>query len=440
MSETEKKINLEQKEIKTIKRNKRKKTAFKISKYILFFILLFTVTTTVISVIGLKSNIKMAQGFSNVGSRQLKLENPENGCWNIYSDEGLKVVQLSDIHLGGGWMSIGKDKMALNAVAAIITAEKPDLVIATGDIAYPVPFQAGTFNNKSGAKLFAELMESLGVYWTLSFGNHDTEAYSYFSRKDITDFYSSEKYPHCLLQSGPENIDGYGNQILNIVNSDDIITRSFIILDSHSYVDGDIFGIAWKYDNLQESQIEWYENSIKKLNVKNKKAISNLEENKGLLYSDLQNGVPSSVFLHIPLPEYRHAWNEYVDNGYKDTDNVKLVYGKAGESGPIVYCGIYEDNMFETMEKVGSTDSVFCGHDHLNNFSLDYKGIRLTYSLSIDYLAYFGIHKLGTQRGCTVIDVDKTGKIDFRAENYYQDKYVSKYPKESVTMQQLGNN
>ena len=35
--------------------------------------------------------------------------------------------------------------MALNAVAAMVTAEKPDLVIVTGDIAYPVPFQAGTF-------------------------------------------------------------------------------------------------------------------------------------------------------------------------------------------------------------------------------------------------------------------------------------------------------
>ena len=76
MSKTEKKINLEQKEIKTSKRNKRKKTILKIFRYVLLFVFLFTVITTVISIIGLKSNIKTTQDFSNVGSRQLKLENP----------------------------------------------------------------------------------------------------------------------------------------------------------------------------------------------------------------------------------------------------------------------------------------------------------------------------------------------------------------------------
>ena len=320
-------------------------------------------------------------------------------------------------------MSIGKDKKSLNAVAAMISAEKPDFVIATGDISYPVPFQAGTFNNKSGAKLFAELMESLGVYWTAAFGNHDTEAYSYYDREQITEFYSS--YPHCLLQSGPDDVDGSGNQVFNIVNSDGIITRSLIVVDSHSYIDGDIFGIEWKYDNIHDNQIEWYENTIKELNAKNaEKAVS--------------TAVPSSVFLHIPLSEYKDAWTEYAANGFKDTENVKLNYGTAGETGEIVYSGIHEDGFFEKMQELGSTDSVFCGHDHLNNFSVKYKGINLTYSYSVDYLAYIGIKKLGSQRGCTVINIAPDGSIDFSAQNYYQDKYVSYYPKEEVTMQELG--
>ena len=90
------------------------------------------------------------------------------------------------------------------------------------------------------------------------------------------------------------------------------------------------------------------------------------------------------------------------------------------------------------MQELGSTDSVFCGHDHLNNFSVNYKGINLTYSYSVDYLAYIGIKKLGSQRGCTVINIAPDGSIDFSAQNYYQDKYVSYYPKEEVTMQELG--
>ena len=71
------------------------------------------------------------------------------------------------------------------------------------------------------------------------------------------------------------------------------------------------------------------------------------------------------------------AWTEYVENDYKDTKNVKYRYGLPGESGKVVYCGIHPDQLFETMQELGSTDSTFCGHDHYNNFSLNYKGIKL---------------------------------------------------------------
>ena len=398
----------------------------------------FVAVTTVVSLIGVSSNINKARNFPSADTKQLTTENYSNGCYNIYTDDGLKVMQLTDVHIGGGFMSIKKDSMAINAVAAMITAEKPDLVIVTGDIAYPVPFQAGTFNNKSGAKILAETMESLGVYWTLAYGNHDTEAYSYFSREEMTAFYSSGKYPHCLLQNGPETVDGSGNQVLNIVNSEGIITRSLIIFDSHSYVDGDILGAKWKYDNIHENQISWYSDTVKQLNQKNTETLAKLDETQKTEYADLAT-VPTSLFFHIPITEYRDAWTEYVNNGYKDTDNVKFNYGKAGESGQIVYCGVHEDNLFETALSLGSTDSMFCGHDHLNNFSVNYKGINLTYGMSIDYLAYSGIFKLGSQRGCTVINIDQYGKINFHAENYYQDKYTSYYQKEAVTMQPLGS-
>ena len=392
--------------------------------------------TTVITVIGLNKNIDMAKSFSAVETEEIKIENVADGTWNIYSDRGLKVLQLTDVHLGGGWMSHKKDSMALNAVAAMITAEKPDFVVVSGDIAYPVPFQAGTFNNKSGAKLFAELMETLGVYWTACYGNHDTEAYSYYDRKDITEFY--QQYPHCLMRDGAKDADGYGNQVFNIVNSEGIITRSIFTIDSHSYVDGDYFGIFWKYDSVHENQIEWYRETVKANQTHNmmklqQSAELSAEENLSVL------NPKSSVFLHIPFKEYKDAWDEYAANGYADTENVRYNYGAAGEKDPVVYHGIYEDNLFETMLEMHSTDSVFCGHDHLNNFSLNYKGIDLAYSLSVDYLAYVGISKLGTQRGCTVINIAVDGTADYSIENYYQDKYVSQYEKEEVTMQELGN-
>ena len=414
---------------------RKNKKALRVFAVILTVVAVIAAVTAVANTVIVNSNIKRAKSFSPSYTNELTFENPADGTWNIISDNGLKVLQITDIHIGGGWMSMKKDRMALNAVAAIINAEKPDFVIASGDIAYPVPFQAGTFNNKSGAKIFAELMESLGVYWTATYGNHDTEAYSYFDRGDITEFY--EKYPHCLMRDGAKDVDGYGNQVFNIVNSDGIITRSIYTIDSHSYVDGDYFGIFWKYDNVHENQIEWYKKTVEEnrnhnmMKLYSSSAAAPLEDINTL-------NPPSSVFLHIPLTEYKDAWVEYSENGYKDTENVKYNYGAAGEKDKIVYHGIYEDNFFETMQELGSTDSVFCGHDHLNNFSLNYKGIDLNYSYSIDYLAYSGISKLGSQRGCTVLNIDENGGIEYGLENYYQDKYPSQYPKEEVTMQELG--
>ncbi len=420
---------------KKIKSNKKKekkgRTALKVIAIILAVIVAFIGVTTCITVIGLNSNMNMAQSFPAVETNELALENYDNGCWNIYTDDDLKIVQLTDVHLGGGWMSLKKDGMAMNAVAAMISAEQPDLVIVTGDIAYPVPFQAGTFNNKSGAKLFATLMETLGVYWTMTFGNHDTEAYSYYDREEITEFYSSGDYPHCLLQSGPEDVDGYGNQVINIVNSDNVITRSLILIDSHSYIDSDKLGIQAKYDNIHENQIQWYTDTIAELNEKNAETLASLDDEKALEYASLST-VPTSVYMHIPLAEYYDAWSEYENNGYENTENATFNYGTFGE---MVCYGVQDDDVFETMLDLGSTDTVFCGHDHYNNYSITYQGIDLTYGMSVDYLAYIGIYKKGSQRGCTVIDYSPDGSISYEAENYYQDKYSSYYEKETVEME-----
>ena len=271
-------------EEKKAKKEKRKKVAKIMILSIVSVILLFTLVTTVIMFVGRKANLRCAESFENAGCAELKLDNYADGCWNIITDDELRVMQLTDVHLGAGWMSVGKDAKALNAVASMITTEKPDLVIVTGDLAYPIFMQTGTINNKASAELFATLMESLGVYWTMSFGNHDVESNSIYSKEDIVDFYS--QYPHCLLQKGPDDIDGIGNQVINIVNSDNVITRSFILLDSHAYAEGHIPVISSKYDNIHENQIEWYKKTVNELNAKNEAVISALPSEKSEKYAE----------------------------------------------------------------------------------------------------------------------------------------------------------
>ena len=73
------------------------------------------------------------------------------------TDGDFRVMHLTDIHIAGGFLSSEQDKKALNAVAAMITAEKPDLVIVTGDISFAVPW-AGTIDNSHAHRMFIRLM------------------------------------------------------------------------------------------------------------------------------------------------------------------------------------------------------------------------------------------------------------------------------------------
>lgn len=417
--------------VKEKKKTNKGKKALKVIAIILAVIVVLSCVSMAVTKISVKANTEKAASFETVQyENQLVPEKDENGHWTFTTDREFKVLQLTDVHIGGGWMSKKTDAMALNAVASMVTAEKPDLVIFTGDTAYPVPFQAGTFNNLSSAKIFATLMEKLGVYWVINFGNHDTEAYSYYSREDISKFYENEDMNYCLFQSGDAEVDGYGNQVINIKNSKGIITQSLYLFDSHSYINGDVLGLRWQYDNIHENQIEWYKNTVNALNEQNQKKLDELGIKE-------KSDIKSAAFFHIPLDEQREAWYEYANNNFEDTENVKFVYGVAGEGNKIVYSGVGEDELFETMLELGSTKAVFCGHDHYNNFSIDYKGIRLTYGMSVDYLAYPGIYKIGSQRGCTVINFAPDGSFECNPESYYQEKYESLYDKESVEMQEI---
>lgn len=353
---------------------------------------------------------------------QLVPQYDEDGAAYFVTDGEFKVMHLTDVHLGGSFISVGDDKKAMNAVAAMITAEKPDLVVITGDISFAVPW-AATLNNKYAHDMFIRFMENLGVYWTVTFGNHDSELYNYYDRSDVAGFYENESLKYCLFDRGPEDIFGECNHAITVRSTDGLITESIIMIDSNAYTDEDIFGFKWVYDNIHQDQIDWYRDTIESYNAHNKS-----------INPDIDTTVESLVFMHIPIMEVRDALHEYLDAGNADTDDVKYLFGDIGEDAPYVYCSEIEEELFETMLQLGSTKAMFYGHDHLNNTVFDYKGIALSYGYSVDYFAYIGIDKTGSQRGCTMITVNQGASTYITHENYYQDKYQPLYEKEVVDM------
>lgn len=403
--------------------SKKQRVRKKIIKILICIVLVIGVLSGILAVLNVVVNSSNRAFIYNTVKpveyeRQLEPVLNRKDRYTFVTDDDFKIMQITDVHIGGGLFSNTEDNMALNAVASMITAEKPDLVIVTGDISYPVPYQSGTFNNLESAKLFAELMERLGVYWCLGFGNHDTELYSYFNREQIaTRYMNKSKYPHCLLQMGPKDVDGASNYVINVENTKGDITQSLFIFDSHSYTDGDYFGIKWKYDCVHENQVQWYKDTIKELT----------RENGGVQPKSL-------AFFHIPPEEMKTAFEEYKAAGYKDTKDVKYLYGVIAEGNQMICCSKYNYGLFDAFRENG-TQGVYFGHDHLNNMSLNYKGVQLTYGYSIDYLAYGNqISKFGRQRGCTIIVAHPDGTVSQSQENFYQDKYVSYRKKETVDL------
>ena len=411
-----------------------------IALVVAIFAILNTVTT--------KALHEQAASYEKVtytAHEQLAPQQDADGYY-FSTDRDLDVMQLTDVHIGSGFLSQQKDTWAMNAVANMIRERQPDLVIITGDISYPVPFSSGSFNNLNPVKVFATEMESLGVYWTFAFGNHDTEAYSYYSRQQICDWYKEQHFTYCLFEGNNAIEDkaeaedfGYGNNIIRVKDKNtDLYTQALVLFDSHSYTDGDYMGILWKYDNIHQSQIDWYTEEMGKLRAYN--------ASKGL-----DAPVKNLAFFHIPMREYREAWSELVEHNGKmgvkgdvmeNSEHVQYVYGVneeitgasvnplagGGEDTYGVFCGVKNeelDGKFWAAAKANGMQGTFCGHDHINNFSVIYEkdgfSMRLTYGMSVDYLAYAGIFQRHSQRGCTAITVKTNGDFECQQLNYYTD-------------------
>ena len=434
-----KQLSPEQKKRKTVK-------ALIITGTVVLALVIFFSGCAIASSVNTNAHLALASNFEKVEYTEhdqlVPTFDEELGHWTFTkdADRDFKVLQFTDVHIGGGAFSGTKDNWAMSAVATMIRQSQPDLVVVTGDIAYPVPFQAGTFNNLNATKIFSNMMEQLGVYWTFAFGNHDTELYSLYTRDEICDYYENAGFEYCLFRAGfcddkdfiGDDSRGFGNDVIvvkNPVGSPNPINQAIVTFDSHSYTDGDYFGIAWKYDNIHQCQIDWYANEMDNLKA----------HNNGVEVNNL-------AFFHIPLREYRDAWANVIGSGKtkdeltkgtilsSDRGETEFVYGTMGEKDKTkngqrtygVFCGSDTDELFETGLTHGM-QGIFCGHDHYNNFSVNYKpsgatrSIRLTYGMSVDYLAYAGIYKENAQRGTTVITIKADSSFDCEAKNYYAD-------------------
>lgn len=319
----------------------------------------------------------------------------ETGIYTITISSGdFRILHLTDIHLGGSIFSYRKDLKALQACYALIEHTRPDLVVVTGDMCFPMGVMSMSFNNSAPVQQFAAFMRNTGVPWAFTYGNHDTESMSTLGNRELSQVYQSLSYKtsgNLLYPYVQPEITGRNNQVIELRNADGSLNTALFLIDSNAYTGEGLNA----YDYIHDDQVEWYAGEI------------------GRMEQEAGRRIQSLVFFHIPLQEYRIA-TELYEQG---SDEVRYFFGEnPGDHGGItndrVCCSEHPSRLFDTAVDLGSTTGFFCGHDHYNNASIEYKGIRLTYGMSIDYLAMPGIENEFKQRGGELITMHSDSTWD----------------------------
>lgn len=309
-------------------------------------------------------------------------------------DKDFVILNFTDIQLTAADAFGKKGDNSKKVIKQSIEKAQPDLITLTGDNA----------SSWVGYIDLAEYIDSFGIPWAPVMGNHDGTNGSRIHEAWIS--YVLTTYDNCLYKFGPKGM-GFGNYIINITENEKVIHTLFM-MDTHSQADNTKEGIinygvnedgskAIGYDHFWQNQLDWYKWAVK--------GIAKLEGKT----------VKSSVFMHIPVVEYIDAANlmcEQITNPdgstcivakeqYKDTSLGSLGEGICPPQG--------NNGFFDLALNLGSTKNMIFGHDHLNDLSLVYKGIRLSYGLKSGYGSYWDESKIGA----SVLAVDSNGETDF---------------------------
>lgn len=252
------------------------------------------------------------------------------------SNKQFKIAQFTDTHFYKGGP---RSPEVLENIRFVLDTEKPDLAILTGDI---VTGSGENWPTLESWDLLTDVFIEHKIPYAIAFGNHDDEAQ--VQRQHLLEHLS--KRPYCLISDdGGKEIKGCGNYVLPVHNQEGVAEKLLYCMDSRSYSlakDKGIEGYGW----FDPSQIAWFSQT-------------------NWTWLNKQADIQSLLFFHIPLPEYKQAF----DNG-EFRNGIRM----EEECAPKINTG-----MFAAMALQGNVLGTFVGHDHNNNYVAQLLDIALCY-------------------------------------------------------------
>lgn len=318
------------------------------------------------------------------------------------NDGKLRILQIADIQ-EAIWVSSVEKLLLFETVRQT----KPDLIVLTGDNI------AGYSAEKKWGATFAirQVMDILSLFHTpiaAVFGNHDDEG-TELTKLDQMDVY--ESYPTFIGCRGVVAEKTVDKTVINVgtynlpVYADkcsDEVAFNIWCFDSGNYNPDNRYG---GYGYVFPEQLEWY-----------------VEKSNELKAANGGVPVPSIAFQHIIPPQIAEALQEvpegtpgavnFAGKWYtlpEGTDLTKNHLSEAPCPPHLDFEPGYAE--VETMLAQGDVNAIFCGHDHVNGFSVPYKGIDLVTSPGCTYGSYND-----DNRGFRLITIDKNNPTAHESE------------------------
>ena len=283
----------------------------------------------------------------------------------------------------------------------LVTRSSPDFVLINGDMNSKNLIPADMWD------LFIAPLESRGIYWSTTNGNHDPFKYEYYKMY--------KNYENCLndtVSIFDKNFDFTRpmNYCLPVYSNDGqkVVFAIYGMDSGQSGSDG--------YEGVTQKQVDWYVAQSDKLK----------EQNGGIK-------VTSLLCMHIPLTQTLDMYYSAAGGGALNGESaggLYTVYGIANEphydddgyvceNGTAVSklkihttAATQDNGLFEQILNQGDVKAVIFGHDHRTNIIGSYKGVLLGFAGKLST----GCYSDNLCRGGRVIRFNQSDPESFTTE------------------------